>query len=82
VNENELSIPEIAKLANVNEKTVRYWMDNGKLPVSQTIKQGQQRRRYATKAAVDQWLATMRESEEPTPEATSRPTNTPTLASC
>ena len=79
--ENELSIPEIATLAGVNEKTVRYWMDTGKLPVARTVKQGRQRRRYATKTAVDQWIAAM-DTEEPTTEATSRPTNTPTLASC
>jgi excisionase family DNA binding protein len=81
VTEDELSIPQIAKRANVTEKTVRDWMDAGKLPVSQTIKQGAQRRRYATKAAVDQWLETLAQGE-PTTEATSRPTNTPKLASC
>jgi hypothetical protein len=32
VKENELSIPQIASLANVTEKTVRDWMDTGKLP--------------------------------------------------
>jgi transposase len=81
VTEDELSIPQIASLANVSEKTVRDWMDTGKLLVSQTIRQGAQRRRYATKAAVDQWLETLR-TGEPTTEATSRPTNTPEIASC
>jgi excisionase family DNA binding protein len=79
--EDELSIPQIAKRANVTEKTVRDWMDDGKLPVARTVKQGRQRRRYATKADVDQWLAAMN-TEEPTAEATSRPTNTPEIASC
>lgn len=79
--EDELSIPQIAKIANVSEKTVRDWMDAGKFPVSQTKRQGQQRRRYATKADVDQWLASLKEGET-TPEATSRPTNTPETENC
>ena len=79
--EDELSIPEIAKYANVTEKTVRRWMDDGKVAVTRTTKQGRQRRRFAAKVAVDQWLAAMH-TEEPTTEATSRPTNTPEIASC
>lgn len=78
----ELSIPEIAELAGVSESAVRNWFDAGKIPVSTTRLHGAQRRRFATRASVEQFLATVRREETTAGDATSRPANTPKLADC
>lgn len=75
--ETELSIPEIAEFAGVSEAAVRNWLDSGKIPVSSTRRHGAQRRRFATKASVEQFLATVQREGTTAGEATSRPPNTP-----
>lgn len=55
----DLSIPEIAELAKVSERTVRNWFDTAKLAVSRTEQRGQQRRRYAKHSDVEAFLHTL-----------------------
>jgi len=55
-----LSIPEIAKLAEVSERTIRSWMNSGRLEVDDVVWRGAQCRRYARRATVENTLALIR----------------------
>ena len=85
--QNDLSIPQVRERARaqgivVSERAVRYWFDEGKIAITREETHGSRTWRYASSEVVDAFLATLGGREQADIEATSRPTNTPELASC